>query len=120
MKKTILLLAALVMTSCSGTYDLVYNQPVDTITTTINYQYGIYGFGYYDTFGRFYGPNNILFYAPTISIRPRRNAVSPAPRGRSRANNTPRSNGPKRPKVRSPRSTPRGGSGGRSNVPKAQ
>ena len=121
MKKLLILFAAVLMTSCGGTYDLVYNQPVERTKVTINYQYGIYGFGYYDGFGRFYGPNNILYYAPNFTIIPRRTVVSSTYRGRNRANVAPRTNVPKGSKVRSPRSTPRGGgSAGGSNVSKAQ
>ena len=95
MKKTILLLAALVMTSCSGTYDLVYNQPVETLSTNIVYRTGIYGFGYYDSFGRFYGPSNILYYGPSFTIVPRRTAVAPKNNRRNNPRVAPRQNAPK-------------------------
>ena len=76
MRKTIAFAVVLmtgVLQSCGTTYDVVYDQPVTTLTTQINYQYGIYGFGYYDNFGRFYGPNNIYSYGPRVVIIPRRN-----------------------------------------------
>ena len=76
MRKTIALMALLmtgVLQSCGTTYDVVYNQPVSTLSTQINYQYGIYGFGYYDNYGRFYGPNNVYSYGPRVVIIPRRN-----------------------------------------------
>ena len=75
MRKLTILLGIVLMTgvfqSCGGTYDLVYNQPVERTTVQINYQYGVYGFGYYDTYGRFYGPNNIGYFRPRVVIRTR-------------------------------------------------
>ncbi len=119
MKKLfICLLLGLGATGCSGTYDLVYNQPVERMTTTINYQTGIYGFGYYDAYGRFYGPNYINYYGPRplygprIVIKPRsrtRVSRSATPRGSSGVSRG-RSGGTVRPRG--------GGSGGGKNTQK--
>ena len=83
-------MACALLTSCGGQLDLVYNQPVETLSTNIVYRTGIYGFGYYDSLGRYYGPNNLLYgnlRRPIVVIRSssvrrnKRTTVAPRRRG---------------------------------------
>ena len=118
--KKILLLLLITTTSCGGALDLVYNQSVDTLTTTINYRYGQFGFGYYDYYGNFYGPNSIYFYGPnTPYYRTGVTITTSTRRGNSNAN-TRSTNATRPQKDRTGRSSNTGGVGPRPNVPKAQ
>ncbi len=75
--KKLLIVLALALTSCGSLQEIEYNRTVDVSRTTIDYKYGIYGWGYYDNINRFYGPNNYTygtryFVGPRIIIKPRR------------------------------------------------
>ena len=70
MRKIVLIIAAVLVTSCGALEGIqvesaVYSRP-NCITST--YQYGVYGYGFYDCFGRFTGAG---FYGPAPFVGPR-------------------------------------------------
>ena len=100
MRKIVLIIAAVLVTSCGALEGIqvesaVYSRP-NCITST--YQYGVYGWGFYDCFGRFTGAGfytGAPFVGPRIIVRharpkprvkpqpkPRRRVQSPTRRGR--------------------------------------
>ncbi len=113
-----MLFVAAGLASCGAWESVVYNPTVDTLATQINYKYGIYGWGYYDNFNRFYGPSNLIYgtpnyFGPRIIIRNNSNrnntSTSATPRGSSTVNNT----GGRR--TTGGGTVPRGNTGGRKN-----